>query len=560
MFKKKRKSAEIHPEDIFIDATNLPEFNTHQMEGHFEKPLSRRAVVSLAVVCFLVGIIFLSRLFTLQITAGTAYAEESEENRLAHELIFTDRGIITDRNGTPLAWNTAPEPSENRKSFSRRTYRDQHGIAHLLGYVSYPKKDTSGFYYQTDTIGTEGVEAYYDSIIGGKNGLKITEQNAVGEKVSESVIYAPKDGAELALSIDTRLQEKLYKEMEAVSLSHGFRGGAGVLLDVSDGSVLAAVNYPEYDANILVSGENSNAISAYVNDPRKPFLNRAIAGLYTPGSIVKPFIAIAALAESIITPEKKIESTGSISLPHPYYPDKFSVFTDWKAHGFVDMRRALAVSSNVYFYEVGGGFGDQPGLGIRRIESYLRRFGIGDRTNIDLGGEAAGIIPTPEWKEAAFDGEPWRVGDTYLTAIGQYGFQVTPIEMARAVAALANGGTLVTPHFEKNAVTPSQNLTKGISPEAFDVVREGMREAVLSGTARGLNIPAVTIAAKTGTAERGDKSFVNSWIIGFYPYEKPRYAFAIVMERGERDNLIGALFVMRNLLEWMAVETPEYLK
>jgi penicillin-binding protein 2 len=159
-----------------------------------------------------------------------------------------------------------------------------------------------------------------------------------------------------------------------------------------------------------------------------------------------------------------------------------------------------------------------------------------------------------------FKGEAWRVGDTYHTAIGQYGFQVTPMEMTRAVAALANYGTLVTPHYilgEKELATSNINLAK----EYFDVVHEGMRQSVLAGTSAPINVPYVQVAAKTGTAQLGiNKNKVNSWIIGFFPYQNPKYVFTIMMEAGPASNSVGASSIMRQLLDWMSINTPQYFK
>ena len=228
------------------------------------------------------------------------------------------------------------------------------------------------------------------------------------------------------------------------------------------------------------------------------------------------------------------------------------------------MRDAIAVSSDVYFYEIGGGYQDQVGLGITNIKKYMRIFGFGavDVNNPLL--QKAGTIPDPAWKSENFNGDPWRVGDTYNTAIGQYGFQVTPLQMVRAMSAIANGGTLLEPTIisgDNESLTKTKNL--GLSIYNIKVVQEGMRQGVTSilGTAANLNIPDVAIAAKTGTAELGTlKKYVNSWVTGFFPYDKPRYAFAAIMEKGPSTNTVGALYVMRQLFEWMAVNTPEYLK
>lgn len=487
--------------------------------------------------------------------------DASANNSLRHTILFNERGVIFDRNGAQLAFNI---PNASSTDFSLRSYASLSGIAHVLGYVAYPAKDKNGDFYQPTFIGKNGVEQSYDQVLLGSPGIKISETNVLGELQSESVTRPPEDGSDLTLSIDSRVQEKLFTLIKNLAEDVGFSGGASVMLDIETGEILALTSFPEYDSNILTTGKDRVRIKQFTSGTRTPFLNRAVSGLYTPGSIVKPFLALAALNEHIVTPEQEILSTGSIAIPHPYIPGEESVFKDWKAHGLVDMRRALAVSSNVYFYEIGGGFKDQKGLGIGKIEQYMRLFGFGDVAGIDLFGEESGIIPTPDWKADVFNDE-WRIGDTYNTAIGQYGFQVTPLQAARAVAAIANGGMLLTPHvvLEKEGIRISKgkNITIKIPQEYFAVVREGLRDSVLFGTASALNISGVSVAAKTGTAEVGtQKKFVHSWVVGFFPYEKPRYAFATVMERGNSHNLIGAPYVMREMLEWMARETPEYLK
>lgn len=182
----------------------------------------------------------------------------------------------------------------------------------------------------------------------------------------------------------------------------GFSGGAGIIIDVTTGEIIALVGVSGFDPNILSSGSDSKAIAAYSADVQNPFLNRAIGGRYTPGSIIKPFIAIGALATGVVTPEKQFFSDGALRVPNPYNPDKPTVFKDWKAHGWVDMRQAIAVSSNVYFMTIGGGFGDQKGLGIENIGKYTSMFGIGSKTGIDISGEVDGLIPSKAWKQKLF--------------------------------------------------------------------------------------------------------------------------------------------------------------
>jgi penicillin-binding protein 2 len=431
----------------------------------------------------------------------------------------------------------------------------------VLGYISYPTAEelATQEYHREELTGRAGIERALNAWLQGDRGLKIEEIDVTGEVISEHLLQEPTHGRHVDLSIDAGVQGAFYRALQGLVDEGRFRGGAGLLMDIQSGELIALVSVPEYDPNVLSAGKDKAAIAAYLNDSRLPFLNRAVSGLYTPGSIVKPYLALAALNEGVISPDKEIYSDGALRLPNPFAPGTFSIFRDWKAHGWVDVRRALAVSSNVYFYTIGGGFGDQAGLGIKLINKYASLFGFGQPTGLEVFAEEVGLVPSPEWKEKVFAGDPWRLGDTYHTSIGQYGFQVTPLQVVRAMAALASGGRLVTPTLLKTA-TGQGEVIPGIAPEWYQVVREGLRQGVLEGTAGGLNHPAVAVAAKTGTAELGvSKEDVNSWVTGFFPYEQPRYAFAVVLERGERGNLIGGVYAMRQVLDWLAAEAPEYL-
>ena len=549
----RKNQGEIAPEDIFIDSSNLPQFNKHQFEGRLEKPIAMRSAFMVGLFFCLVVLIFTGRLFFLQVERGEAYAIRSENNRLRYSLVFSERGVVYDRNGVELVWN---EPNPKQENFASRRYVSLPGFSHILGYLKYPLKDTDGFYYRETFQGKDGIENFYDSLLAGSNGIKIIEINALGDITSEGAIEPSVAGKSLTLSIDSRVQEGFYNMLEKLINNASFNGGGGVIMDVSNGEILSLVSVPEYDSQAITDGQ-STQVNKYVENPQKPFLNRVTAGLYTPGSIIKPFLALGALMEDIISPDTKILSTGSISIENPYSPGEFSVFRDWKAHGFVDMREAIAVSSDVYFYEIGGGYEDQKGLGIENIDKYLQMFGFSEPVGIDLPHEEIGIIPTPEWKEKVFDGEDWRIGDTYNTAIGQYGMQVTPLQVVRAVAAVANGGKLLRPHVVKSSQIDFKKIN--IEERYFDIVREGMRQVVTQGTAVGLWVPYVSIAAKTGTAEVGaKKQFVNAWIVGFFPYENPKFAFAIVLEQGPTGSSVGGVSAARQLFDWMSVNTPEY--
>lgn len=550
LFRRRRFKDELAPEDIFLDATNLPSFNTGQLEGRLEKPLGRRAYNSLSIAISLMLLVLLVQAGRLGIIEGERYALQSEQNRLRNEVVFAKRGAIVDRFGTPLAYNEAGE-----SGFDVRTYKAP-GYGSLLGYVSYPKKDSSGHYYETEIEGLAGVEAYFDERLKGVNGRLLVEEDARGVIQSQGSIIPATDGETITLSIDSRVQDAFYSSLSELADRIPFQGGAAVLMDVETGEVLALASFPEYDPNILSRGEDRDTIVSYNTNPRRVYLNRVTSGLYAPGSIVKPVVAAGAYNDGIISAEKVIVSTGALVIPNPYNPDNPTVFKDWKAHGGTDMRRAIAVSSDVYFYTVGGGFGDQAGLGIERLKYWYETFGYTTATGIELPSEKVGFVPSPSWKVETYD-EPWRIGNTYHTAIGQYSMQVTPLEALRATAAIANGGKLVKPTLLKDAPLQGKSIT--ISSEALKIAREGMRQAVTEGTAKGLNVGFTEIAAKTGTAEIGaKKEYVNAWVVGFFPYDKPKYAFVVVMERGPVHNTVGGVYVAVTALQKLNQTAPEF--
>lgn len=635
-----KRGVEISPDEILLDAKNLPGFERDRLEGRLERPLSARAVLGMGALFTLLGLIIFGRMIFLQVVNGTSYAYRAEHNQLQKQMLVPERGLLYDRNGVLLAWNdpawrvsvpaknvvergtlqediTAfaaqiPDASlrealtdrlaeriinaraehadlfmaeifnwESAQRFQRtasaipfavelftsRAYRRQPGIAHVVGYLGRSENANGDMPpSQSRLVGKAGAEGFYELALGGRPGVRLTEINSLGEQVEEYVQSAPQSGESSTLSIDAGLSEEFYRIVEQVARDRGFGGGGGIVLDATNGEVLALVSYPEYDSTVLTQGRPASAIRAMVTDSRKPFFNRAVQGLYPPGSIFKPIVATGALEEGTVSPDKKVFSSGSISVPNPYNKDEPSIFYDWKAHGWVDMRRALAVSSNVYFYSVGGGFGDVVGLGVERIKAYAERFGLGHLSGIDLPGEEKGLVPSPAWEAEQKTDAVWRVGDTYNMSIGQGGLQVTPLQMAVMAAGVANGGALIHPHVQKEIhgidgeIVPSffSAAATGFSTSSLAVVQEGMRRAVLEGTAQALNGLGVTVAAKTGTAEIGSGQRINSWVIGFAPYEHPRIAFAIVLESGNAHNLVGAPFAARQLLGWMQKHAAQY--
>lgn len=563
--KRKRRYQDIAPDEILIDAQNLPGFDSSRLEGRIERPIEARIFRMFALGITLVGVIFLVQLTKLQVVDGASLRARAESNRLTSQTLIAERGLITDRFGNPLAQNEWRDDL----GFALRSYPLGDAAAHVVGYVSYPKRDDNGYWFQDKSEGLAGIEASFNQELEGNNGAEIREVTASGEQVSGSTIRKPENGKEVTLSLDAELQQELYEAIKTRAEESHFIGGSGVIMDVQTGEVYALASYPSYDPEVLSIGSPNDVIAGYVADKRSPFLDRAISGLYTPGSVVKPIVALAALQENIITPDKQLYSSGAISVPNPYDPAHPSVFRDWKAHGWVDMRQAIAVSSDVYFYGIGGGLtgvtatqarvDSQAGLGISAIEKYMRLFGIASPTGVPLEGESGGVIPNPDWKAEHFDGERWFLGDTYHTAIGQYGFQVTAIQLARAVAALANGGVLIEPSILSGVSGAHSSL--GLSDANLQVVREGMHRGVEEGTALALNIHGLELAGKTGTAEVGvNKEFVNSLVEGFFPYTNPRFAFVIVMERAKAGTPQGAPAAMRSVLEWIVANRPDMIK
>ena len=556
MFKKRRGrlTAEIHPDEIFIDSSNLPDFDRDQFEGRLEKPLSSRSFVFAGGAVVLIFLLLLGRAGTLQVLRGAAYAERARNNQLSEETIFADRGIIADRKGVFLAYN-----ERSVQDFAARMYAPMQGLAHVVGYVRLPAKDSSDVYFRSVFEGVDGVEHAFNTELGGVNGIKLTETDVLGKVVSESVVEPPIPGKKITLSIDAAVTQGLYNAIAERAHSSNFQGGAAVIMDIQTGELLALTSYPEFSQNAVTGGDA--AVLKEINaDKRQPFLDRAVDGLYAPGSIVKPIVAAAALTEGVIDEYKQILSTGALTVPNPYDPKKPTIFRDWRVNGWTDARRAIAVSSDIYFYQVGGGFGDQKGLGIEKLGNYYRMFGFGTDAGLAGFSSKGGNVPSQAWKAKTFPSDPvWRVGNTYHTAIGQYGMQVTPLQAARTAAVFANGGTLLTPTLIASTTPSGTKLP--LSAHVLNVSREGMRMSVSEGVAQSVKFDFVHIAAKTGTAQVGvHNEFMNSWLIGFFPYEHPRYAFAVVLERGPAGTLMGAPSAMNTFFLWLKANAPEYLE
>ena len=554
---QKRYTTQVDVEETLLDASNIPAFDRARLEGKRELPITKRSIWTIGTLFFLIAVAFIFQIYTLQVVRGEEFRSIAENNSVNKAPVIAERGIVYDRTGELLIWNRIDDSKEH--NFPIRAYTDRSGLGQVLGYVSYPKRDSHGFFYRTEYLGRSGVELAFDKVLKGTNGSKIVQVDALSKVISEFAIDSPQSGGALTISIDAELSEAMYDIIATSSVQAGFRSGAGAIMNVHTGEILALTSFPSFDPEVMADGDDIALIEAYNTDDRLPFLNKMIGGAYTPGSVVKPFVAYAALEEGIISPEKKITSTGELIVPNRYNPSNPSIFRDWRAHGTMTMREAIAFSSNVYFYIIGGGYGDQEGIGITKMAENFRRFGLGELTGVNLAQEQAGVVPDPAWKQEVFD-DDWRLGDTYFTALGQFGFLTTPIQMLRAYAAMANGGYLVEPHVVLGETGEKKNIY--IDSAQMQIIHEGMRMTVNidGGTARAMDRKDVAIAAKSGTAEVGaGNAYVNSWAAGFWPYEEPRYAFVLMMDRAPRSNALGATRIMGNVIEWMSTERPEYL-
>ena len=447
-----------------------------------------------------------------------------------------------------------------------RDYIEGPLLSHLMGYLNKINKSELESYENysiSDYIGRNGVEKSYEEILRGTPGIVEIEKDVFGRKKGETIKSEPEAGKSLVLYLDLGLQKKLKEELEKRFETMGLKKAAAVALDPKTGGILAMVSTPSFDNNIFNGRISLEDFQKTQNDPLKPFFNRVIAGQYAIGSTIKPIIASAALEEKIISPDKQIYDPGYIEVQSRYDSNIVYRYSGLEKPGYYDMRKAIADSSNIYFYTVGGGYKDQKGLGPTLIKKYLEFFGWGQQTQVDLPGEATGFIPWPEWKIQK-RGENWWDGDTYHLSIGQGYLTVTPLQVASAFVAIANGGTLYQPQAVKKIVSTTSGSIKlvekiepkilrenFIDPDNLKIVREGMRQGVTSstGTGRVLQILPVAAASKTGTAQLSKDNYYNIWATVFAPYENPEIVLTIVIEDVEGLH-VPSLMVAQQVLDW----------
>ncbi|MEK7579726.1 MAG: penicillin-binding protein 2 [Patescibacteria group bacterium] len=471
---------------------------------------------------------------------------------------FLVKGGLSEKEKEGLS--SLQEPSIVIGKSNLRIYPEGEIFSHLVGYVSLVNEgdlNKDSFYKINDVIGRSGLESFYETRLRGQRNEILIHRFKDEKSFSE-----PQKGASIILNIDYDLQRDLYYELDKALRESGARSGVAVAMDPQDGRVLSLISLPSFNNNAFAGGLNQKEYEALFNNKREPLLNRAISGRFAPGSTLKPIIALGALEEKVITPSKKINAPGFITIKNPYNPDIIYTFRDWKDHGWVNMREAIAYSSDIYFYTVGGGFYDVEGLGIQKIAEYFKKFKLDSILGIDLKGEEAGFIPTPEWKRQARN-EIWYQGDTFNVSIGQGDVLATPLWLNNYIAAIGNGHNMYRPFIAEKVLDVSGGVIEVFQPQVIQefsfnedslkVVREGMKMAAEVGTARVLKDLPFDVGAKSGTAEVIKGRSTNSWISVFAPYDNPQIALTIMMESGREGSYIPHQIAYRVLKKYFEI-------
>jgi penicillin-binding protein 2 len=449
------------------------------------------------------------------------------------------------------------------QSHFERIYPEGYYFSSILGYTgrATPRDLANDPDLEGDSvIGKTGVEAFYDSALRGTAGANTIFRNAQGKVLGESTKAMPAIGTPLHLTVDGDLQEYFYNRLQVGLQSLHRNIGFGIAMDPRTGAILSLVNLPGYDNNVFASGTTAE-IQQLFTSSAEPLFDRAVSGQYNPGSTVKPLDAVAALKEGVIAPDRTIFSPGYLMVPNPYNSSTPSKYLDWQYQGSVDVKSAIAQSSDVYFYVVGGGSPSAhpmlndpsdygiAGLGINRLNSWWRTFGFGTSTGIDLPSEGTGFLPTPEWKQRKL-GTPWLLGDTYNVSIGQGDLLTTPLQLVNYVAAIANGGKLYQP-FVNAASTPRvQGDLTALLPQ-IRIVQDGMRATVTQpkGTAHTMSDLPFSVCAKTGSAQVKNNTQENALFIGYAPCEDPQIVMLVLIENSKEGSL-NAVPIAKDVLNW----------
>jgi penicillin-binding protein 2 len=478
------------------------------------------------------------------------YKPYDQNMHLVQEAISEEKALeIAEKDGSFPGFEVA--------NFTKRYYPRGPAYAHILGYEGKINQEELGLnpsYLLADNIGKSGLEYTYEQYLRGKHGVYRFEVNAQGQLKKELGEEPPVPGSDIVLHLDSKLQDMIYQELSLVMEENPDATGAtAIAIDPRNGGIRAMVSVPSFDNNLFSGGISQEDYDKLLYNPKRPLFNRAVSGEYPPGSTLKPMVALAALNEGTVNENLTLQCKGGIKVGEWEFPD-------WKTHGPTDIKKAIAESCDVYFYAIGGGWGDIPALGIDRINDYSERYGFGEVQGIDLPGERAGLVPNDAWKQRRF-GESWYVGDSYHVSIGQGYFLATPLQVANMTAAVANGGTLYRPQLVDKIVNSETGQEKQLSPvvlgkeivssEAMRIVREGMRDTVTTkqGSAWPLKELKVTSAGKTGTAQFGNEEKTHSWYTSFAPYEEPELAMVVLIESGG-GGFDWAVPVTKNIYRW----------
>lgn len=444
-----------------------------------------------------------------------------------------------------FASNQYQFPGVSIKARLMRYYPLGATAAHVLGYVGRINEQelqqvNITNYRATNFIGKSGVEKYYEDVLHGRVGYQQVETDVSGRTLRILSKQTPISGGKIYLTIDARIQQAAYLAMLD-------KRGAVVAISTKKGDILAMVSSPSYDPNVFVNGINNKDYQLLANAPDRPLYNRAVRGLYPPASTIKPFVALAGLEKGMVTPDTKIYDPGWYKLPGVSHS-----YRDWKrtGHGIINLKRAITVSCDTYFYQLGNK------MGISAIEDMLMQFGFGQLTHIDLLEEAPGLVPSPHWKRNS-KGVSWYPGDTLITSIGQGFMLASPLQLANATASFSQHGRRFRPHLRSKTVYEHTGVHKYKSLEEYPIqlkdndywtiVTEGMQAVITSDEGTGYRFgrkAPYTVAAKTGTAQvfSGNqyekKRYTDipvalrdhSLFIAFAPVENPEIAIAVMVE------------------------------
>jgi penicillin-binding protein 2 len=446
-----------------------------------------------------------------------------------------------------------------------RDYKDPLVFSHLTGYTGkITTEELEAYqtenYLLNDYIGKTGLEIEYEEFLKGVPGSNQTEINAQGDfsKTLPAVPAVP--GNNLKLNVDYDLQKVVYDSLAAAMLKTHTRKAAAVAMNPQTGQVLALVSMPGYDGNMFARGIKSGEYSELINDPAVPLLNRVVSGTYPPGSTVKPMLGIAALTENIVTPHKQILDDGLIRVgSYTYYGYRR------EGLGLVDIYGAIARSSDIYFYTIGGGSAKsdiKEGLGPERLAEWYRKFNLGALLGIDLPNEKAGLVPDPEWKKRVRN-EPWYLGNTYHYSIGQGDLLATPLQINSATATIASGGKIMKPYIVDEVIdSQGRQVTKNqpqairenfLDPDYVEVVQDAMRQTVTVGSGRALATLPIEVAGKTGTAQfdARDLSLTHAWFTSYAPFQNPQVALTVLVE-GAGEGSSVSVPVTKDVYAWWA--------